>query len=210
MTIEDKHNVIEPLHPFLVPIDSINPDPANARKHGDRNMATIIASLTEHGQRQPLVVQKEGMIIRSGNGRWMAAKQLGWTHVAALVIDESTLAATRYAIVDNKSAELAEWDFPTLAGLLDGLKTDGSDLQSLGFADHELDVLLTATWTPDPVNPEVKSGHDEKDRIAVFFSAEQFGIVERAVAAIRNKCGDDELGLGRCLELVCADFLGAQ
>ena len=41
-----------------VPLDSLHTDPANARAHGDENMAAIAASLQRFGQAEPLVVQK--------------------------------------------------------------------------------------------------------------------------------------------------------
>jgi hypothetical protein len=53
------------------------------------------------------VVQRQGMIVRAGNGRVLAARELGWTHLACVVVDESEVEATAFAIADNRSAELA-------------------------------------------------------------------------------------------------------
>lgn len=74
----------ESLWPLVVPIASLKPDPSNARKHGDRNLETIAASLNRFGQRSPIVVQREGMVVRDGNGRLAAAKSLGWQSIAAV------------------------------------------------------------------------------------------------------------------------------
>jgi hypothetical protein len=60
-----------PLRGLAVPIDALNLDPANARTHDEKNLATIMGSLARFGQRLPLVVQKQGMIVRAGNGRLM-------------------------------------------------------------------------------------------------------------------------------------------
>lgn len=98
------------LRSLLVPIESLSPDPSNARKHGERNIDAIVASLHRFGQRFPVVVQKQGMIVRAGNGRIEAMKRLGWKNVAAVVVDESSVDATAFAIADNRTAELAQWD----------------------------------------------------------------------------------------------------
>ena len=83
-------------------------DPANARKHPERNLEVIKSSLRDFGQRKPIIVRRDGMIVEAGNGTLAAAKALGWTQIAAVVVDDDALTATRFGIVDNRSAELAE------------------------------------------------------------------------------------------------------
>ena len=58
-----------------VPIDSVQFDPANVRRHGEKNLATIKASLARFGQQKPLVVDADG-VVRAGNGTLVAAKAL--------------------------------------------------------------------------------------------------------------------------------------
>lgn len=130
----------ESLKHLSVPIDSLTPDPANARSHGARNLEQIAASLTAFGQRKPIVVQASGRIVRAGNGTLEAAKSLGWTEIAAVVIDEDNATASQFAIADNRTAELAEWDEQTLVSLLDGMEKDAREL--VGFSDAELQALL--------------------------------------------------------------------
>jgi ParB family chromosome partitioning protein len=132
--------IAEQLRPLAVPIGSVNLDPANARRHPERNLATIRASLERWGQRLPIVVQREGMVVRAGNGRVEAMRAMGWTHVAALIVDESAVEATAFAIADNRSAELAEWDDQALATMLQGLP---SELRlGAGFSENDLSELL--------------------------------------------------------------------
>lgn len=142
--------IAEQLRPLAIPIGSVNPDAANARKHGEKNMAAIVASLSRFGQRAPIVVQRKGMVVRAGNGRLAAAKSLGWSHIAAVVVDDESVEAVAFAIADNRTAELAEWDTETLASLLDTMSEE--DLASTGFDRADLDGLL-AGLTP-PVAPE--------------------------------------------------------
>src|SRR5690606_4884494 len=104
--------IIEALQPFAVRIDSLTLDPANARIHDARNLEAIKASLARFGQRTPLVVQKQGMVVRKGNGTLMAAKALNWQTIAAIVVDESDVAATAYAIADNRTSDLSRNDDP--------------------------------------------------------------------------------------------------
>lgn len=130
--------IAEPLRPLAVPICELNADPANARRHPDRNMAAIEASLRRWGQRFPIVVQRQGMVVRAGNGRLEAARRLGWTHLAAVVVDEDSVEATAFALADNRSSELAEWDDEALAALLQSLPTD----VPTGFSEGDLEALL--------------------------------------------------------------------
>ena len=136
---------------LAVSIDSLTPDPANARKHGDRNLDQIAASPTAFGQRKPIVVQQEGLIVRAGNGTLQAAKSLGWTEIAAVVVDEDNTSAAQFAIADNRTAQLAEWDTETLATLLDGMEADARKL--VGFDDAEIQALIEGAapdWDGDP------------------------------------------------------------
>jgi len=138
---------------MLVPIDSVHHDPSNARRHPDRNIESIVASINRFGQRFPIVVQRDGMIVRAGNGRLDAMKKLGWSHVAAVVVDEPSADATAFAIADNRTSELAEWDDETLASLLQSLDKD--DREVAGFNDSELSELL------DRLTPDVEIKEDE-------------------------------------------------
>lgn len=147
----DAH-IAEPLRRLSVPIADLTPDPANARKHGQRNLDAIKASLAAFGQRKPLVVQRQGMIVRAGNGTMQAAKALGWEHIAAVVIDEDSAQAVQFAIADNRTAELAEWDDETLATLLDGMDEPTRDM--LAFDDKELAGLMRGLEPDEIVEDE--------------------------------------------------------
>jgi DNA modification methylase len=136
-------HIAEPLRPLAIPVTDLALDPANARLHPERNLGSIEASLRLYGQRKPIVVRREGMVVEAGNGTVEAARRLGWTHLAAVVVDDDPVTATGYAISDNRTAELAEWDDEVLARLLRDLRTEEVDLDSLGWSDTELDTLLS-------------------------------------------------------------------
>ena len=124
-----------------VSVDTISPDPANARRHGERNLDAIKASLRRFGQQKPLIVDGNG-IVRAGNGTFEAIKALGWPRVMILRTALKGSDVTAYAIADNRTAELAEWDDQALRGQLAALKDEGFDLDAAGFDLGEVEALL--------------------------------------------------------------------
>lgn len=155
-------HIAKPLQPLRVPIQGLNYDPANARRHGEKNLDAIKASLAKFGQRKPIVVQREGMIVRAGNGTLAAAKALGWSEIAAVILDDDNSTASQFAIADNRTAELAEWDTETLTSLLDGW--DEKTREMLGFDDKDVQSMLQALTPPDfePVPIEEQPRLDQK------------------------------------------------
>ncbi len=138
--------IIDQLLPFVVPIVALNPDPANARRHPEKNIEALRSSLAVFGQRKPIVVQRTGMIVRAGNGTLAAAKALGWTEIAAVVVDDDNATAVQFAIADNRTGDLAEWDDGVLATLLDGM--DDAARGVLGFDGKDVDLLLKGLLPP--------------------------------------------------------------
>ena len=149
----------------MKPIADLTPDAANARRHDQRNLDAIAASLSRWGQRLPIVVQREGMVVRAGNGRLAAAKSLGWTHIAAVVVDDTSVEAVAFAIADNRTAELATWDDETLASLLDTLPKDV--LPDTGFTDAELADLMEKLTPAEP-----KEGLQLTEQLGVLIECE--------------------------------------
>lgn len=113
------HGVIPAIASDLVAIARLRFDAGNARRHGVENVDAIEASLRAHGQHRHVVVQSPGMVVRAGEGTVKAAARLGWTHVAALLVDEDDAAATARAIADNATAELSTWDPGALRAAVD-------------------------------------------------------------------------------------------
>ena len=119
-------------------IESLRPDSRNARKHGKRNLATIAASLEQFGQRRAAVVRSDGTVL-AGNGMLQAALSLGWTELSVTVVPDewSDEEARAYALADNRTGELAEWDSSVLGEHLKDLQVAGWDVASLGFDEPE-------------------------------------------------------------------------
>lgn len=135
-------NILKALKPLAVPIESLHPDPANTRKHDAKSIAMLKASLEKYGQRKPVVVQEKGRVVRAGNGLYLAAKELGWKKIAAVVVPEGDVEATAYSIADNRSAEFSAWDNEALAATLTALTESEIDLATVGFTEEELEFLV--------------------------------------------------------------------
>ena len=114
-------------------------DPANARRHGERNLEAIIDSLKAFGQQKPIVVDRRGIVV-AGNGTLEAAKRLGWTEISVVRSDLDPTQSTAFGIADNRTAELADWDDEVLRSLLDSM--DEGLRGVLAFNQKEIDALI--------------------------------------------------------------------
>lgn len=117
-----------------LPIDKLKFDPTNARKHSNINLSAIAESLKQFGQRKPIVITAENVIV-AGNGTVEAARLLGLTDVDVVRVpkDWSADQVKAFALADNRTAELAEWNPEVLSAQLLELSDAGFDIEALGF-----------------------------------------------------------------------------
>ena len=124
-------------------ISELANDPANARKHDQRNVKAIADSLQRFGQQKPIVVDKS-KVVRAGNGTLEAARMLGWDEITCVMTSLTGSEATAYAIADNRTAELAEWDDPVLMATLQSLEDEDRELlEACGYTEAELEKLIS-------------------------------------------------------------------
>lgn len=141
------------------PISQPIPYARNARKIPETAVDKVASSIAEFGFQQPLVVDKNGVII-VGHTRLLAAKKLGFetvpVHVAADLTEGQVKA---YRLMDNRSHEEASWDFDLIAAELCDLQAFAVDLSLTGFDAAELKDLMeqepTAGLTDEDAAPEV-------------------------------------------------------
>ena len=169
------------------PITDLSQDPANARTHDERNLATITASLRRFGQQKPIVVDTSG-VVRAGNGTLAAAASLGWDTVEVVETDLQGSEATAYAIADNRTAELAGWDQDILAATLNAVAVDDPDLlAAAGYDADELAQLIESWDINGGMMPDLASGDREPFQQMTFtLSDDQAQDVKRAMDAAKK------------------------
>lgn len=120
-------------------------------------------SIKEFGWKQPIVVDKEGVII-AGHTRLKAAKKLGMEEIPVLVAkDLSSEQADAYRLADNKTGEISEWNMDMLGDELSQI--EDIDMTDFGFDDEDLELQDENTDAEDdefdgeiPENPTSKVG----------------------------------------------------
>lgn len=147
----------ETLEKLQVPIEGLKPYHRNPRQ-GD--VGAIMQSLEHHGQYRPIVVNARTQEVLAGNHTLAAARELGWTQIAATFVDVDDDQAARIVLVDNRANDLATYDAETLTDLLKELATETEHrLEGTGFDGDDLDEMLagfmhdTSGGAPDPGNP---------------------------------------------------------
>lgn len=139
-------------------VESLTPDPRNARTHPKRQIDQIVGSIREFGFTNPILIDSDDGVI-AGHGRLLAAKAMAMVEVPTIVVsglDEVQKRALRLA--DNKIALGAGWDVDLLKNELVELAAFDFDLTLTGFSTGEIDVMLEDAPDPDdeviPVVPE--------------------------------------------------------
>jgi DNA modification methylase len=139
----------------LRPLNQIFPYDQNPRIN-DAAVDAVAASIREFGFRQPIVVDADGVII-CGHTRYKAAQKLGLEKVPVHVAKDLTPEQIRaYRIADNKTGELAEWNYDLLPIELSQLAGAGFDFGDFGFSAVELAQLL---------DPEIQEGLCDPDDV---------------------------------------------
>ena len=181
----------------LVPISSLSSDPANVRKHGQRNLDAIKASLKRFGQQKPIVVDANGVVV-AGNGTLEAARSLGWDEIAIVRTSLTGAEATAFAIADNRTAELAEWDDEALAETLATL----DDFESIGFDVAEVDDLVSMVSGASASDGRKKL--EAARTVKLVVATDTAALVERALRETHKT------NRGKALEEICRCYLGEE
>lgn len=116
------------------PIENVKPFHNNSRIHDEKSIKAITASVDRFSWLQPIVVDKDGVIVM-GHGRREAALQLGMTEVPVLVADwltDNEVAAAREA--DNMTQDLSYFDPELLAMNLEQIDWLDVNMEDFGFA----------------------------------------------------------------------------
>jgi len=141
----------KPMKIELWDIAALVPYENNVKKHELAQVSKIAASIQRHGWTQPIVVDKNGVII-AGHGRRLAALELGLKRVPVLVrsdLTEDEVKALRLA--DNRVA-MSDYDPEMLKVELASLEADMSgifDDKELEFLDADLGEMNAGAFVSD-------------------------------------------------------------
>ena len=138
-----------PLAVERVPITNLTPNPNNPRKNDDA-VEAVARSIQAFGFNNPIITDDD-LNIAAGHTRLKAAQKLGLATVPVIRVPGLVGSKfTGFAIADNKTGEIAEWDNEQLAQLVAELNADADfNLSDLGFADTELTRLLDWSYGDD-------------------------------------------------------------
>ena len=126
------------LEAFAVPIGTLTFHPRNPRRG---NLEAITDSLRRFGQLRPVLVQRSTGFIVAGNHIARAAGDLGWAHLAAVVVELDDATASGYLLADNRASDLGTYDEALLAALLEEQAAAGN-LAGIGYGRDDIDELV--------------------------------------------------------------------
>jgi ParB-like chromosome segregation protein Spo0J len=111
----------------------------------------VARSLDRFGQRKPIVARRSDRQVIAGNHTLQAARKLGWPEIAVVWVDDDEVTAKAFALADNRTAELGDYDDQLLADLLRSVgDVDPALLDDAGWSERDLaDVLGSAPTVPD-------------------------------------------------------------
>lgn len=140
-------------------LDELTPYENNPRVN-EGAVEAVAESLKKFGWKQPLVVDRSGVII-VGHTRLKAAERLGWETAPVVIAEDLTEEEARaYRLADNKTAELADWNFQLLDEELAGINE--IDMAAFGFdltEPEDPEDIEEDDFNPDDTPPErVKAG----------------------------------------------------
>lgn len=134
-------------------IDELIPYINNPRNNTNAVNA-VASSIKNFGFKNPIVID-DGNEIINGHTRMLAAKKLGLTKVPCILADDlSDEEKKAFRLADNKTSELAEWDFNLLDIEIKELGEMDLDFDMSDFGFEELEELEDIEVVEDDYNPD--------------------------------------------------------
>ena len=143
--------------------DLLQPYQKNPRNISDKAIDSVAHSIKEFGWKQPLVIDKNNIVI-VGHTRLLAAKKLNIDEVPVIVADDLTEEKIKaYRILDNRLNEMSEWDEDLLNFELESLKDSDENIKELlKLLEDEQEEILPSNFLDEmSENPQ----KDEKIKL---------------------------------------------
>lgn len=141
---------------FEKALSEIKPYENNPRNN-DNAVPAIVASICEFGFKVPIVIDGDGVIV-CGHTRYKAAQEIGLKTVPCVIADDLTPEQVKaFRLADNKTGELATWDFEKLE--LETAELETVELEKFGFKDIQRGI---SEYNDEP--PEEFKSYDEETK----------------------------------------------
>ncbi|WP_342029341.1 site-specific DNA-methyltransferase [Sphingomonas sp. CFBP 13720] len=137
-------HTLDPLKVELRPLGTLKPAPRNARRHSEKQIEQVAASIRQFGFTNPVIIDADGTIV-AGHARFEAARLLRIEDIPTLALAYLTPAELKaYRLADNKIAANADWDPEILKIELEEIQllTPDFELESTGFSTTEIDLVM--------------------------------------------------------------------
>lgn len=163
------------------PVKELIPYKGNAKKHDNKQIKNVAESIRQYGFVQPVVVDKDGVIV-IGHCRALAAKKLGMEMVPCVCVDDlTTEQVDALRLVDNKSNE-SPWDNDLLREELPGLDLSAFDFD-WGLKEDEEDNPYTTAVNIPQYNiqgdvPSFGEMYDNQKEMDLISEIESSGVTE--------------------------------
>ncbi len=159
-----------------IPTENLNPYHNNAKKHPEKQVQQIAASIQQFGFINPIIVNSSKEII-AGHGRLEGAKVLKLKQVPVILVDHLTEAQVKaYRLADNQLTMNSGYDTELLRVELADLSSLDLDfdLDITGFELPEIEFLLEGETSKD-VDADDEAIEDDVSKRASFGDVWQLG-----------------------------------
>ena len=190
MKTPDLSYIQEDLRPLAYPIEKLSLLPGNPRKG---NVDAVVASVKQFGQRKPVVAvceeDEETGIVIAGNTTLQAMRKLGFTHIAVTWSKDDEKTAAAFAVADNHTHDMGEYDDKALAEmvavfeddleLVDATGYDLVDIQEIidGIQLEEAELDLSDLSSKEEAEVEVEEDSAEEPQERKQFPVIQYPLV---------------------------------
>jgi ParB-like chromosome segregation protein Spo0J len=123
-------------------VDEITPYEYNPRDN-THAIPIVANSIRSFGFLIPVVIDADNVLV-AGHTRWGAARLIGMDAIPCVRADHLTAAQINaFRVIDNKVAEVAEWNHDMLAGEISRLTEMGLaiDFTNFGWSQSDIDCL---------------------------------------------------------------------
>lgn len=168
-----KKNKDDKLEVIYKKIEDITPYANNPRRN-DQTALKLRKSIQEFGFKNPIILDDNDVIV-SGHARLKAAIMLGMQEVPCVYANGLTEAEIKaFRLADNKTAEIAGWNYDKLCEEMSALNADGFNLDFSGFNEAEQFYYLADEALPEKVDKQEYKEYQqeaEKENVKGFVTA---------------------------------------